>query len=53
MEYAKHLYALAAQLYGLAETCENDAVYDELIVAANVLSQAAETIDLHTKAFVA
>lgn len=53
MGYAKHLSTLAAQLNAMAESCEDDAVYDELIIAADALEQAAEAIDLHTKVFAA
>lgn len=51
MDHAKYLFALAEQLNARAEACEDDAIYDELIIVANICRQAAEAIDLHTKEF--
>jgi hypothetical protein len=53
MEYAQHLFRIAAELRELAETADDDVVYDELIVAANVCQEAATAIELHAKAFAA
>lgn len=53
MDHAKRLFALATELNGLAESTEDDVIYDELIVAANVCAEAAAAIELHAKDLVA
>jgi hypothetical protein len=53
MDYAKRLLALAAELKALAENTEDDVIYDELIIAANVCAEAATAIELHAKDFAA
>ena len=47
MDYAKYLAAKALEFLNLAEAAEDDAVYDELIVVANVCRDAATAIELH------
>jgi hypothetical protein len=47
MDYVKYLAAKAIEFRNLAEAAEDDAVYDELIVVANVCSDAAAAIELH------
>ena len=51
MDHAKHLSAVAAELKALAEATDDDVIYDELIIAANVCAEAAAAIELHAKAF--
>jgi hypothetical protein len=53
MDHAKRLLAMAAELKGLAESTEDDVVYDELIIAANVCTEAAAAIELHARDFAA
>lgn len=53
MDHAKRLLAIAAELKALAESTEDDAVYDELIIVANVCSEAAAAIEVHVRDFVA
>ena len=53
MDYAKRLLAMATELQGLAESTEDDVVYDELIIVANVCAEAAAAIELHAKDFAA
>ncbi len=53
MDHARHLSALAAELKARAEASEDDVIYDELIVVANVCAEAAAAIELHAKAFAA
>ncbi|HEX7969227.1 MAG TPA: hypothetical protein VF502_13485 [Stellaceae bacterium] len=51
MDYAKHLSDVAAELKALAEATDDDVIYDELIIAANVCAEAAAAIELHANAF--
>jgi len=53
MDHAKRLLAMAAELKALAESTEDDVVYDELIIVANVCTEAAAAIELHAKDFAA
>ena len=53
MDHAKRLLAMAAELKSLAESTEDDVVYDELIIVANVCAEAAAAIELHAKDFAA
>ncbi len=49
MDHAKRLCAVAAELTALAEASEDDVIYGELIIAANVCAEAAAAIELHAK----
>jgi hypothetical protein len=53
MDHAERLLAMAAELKGLAESTEDDVIYDELIIVANVCAEAATAIELHAKDFAA
>lgn len=53
MDHAKRLLAMAAELRALAESTEDDVIYDELIIVANVCTEAAAAIELHAKDFAA
>ncbi len=53
MDQAKHLSAVAAELRALAEATQDDVIYDELIIAANVCAEAAAAIELHAKSLAA
>jgi hypothetical protein len=52
-DHAERLLAMAAELKGLAESTEDDVIYDELIIVANVCAEAATAIELHAKDFAA
>ena len=53
MDYAKRLLALAAELKALAEGTDDDVIYDELVIVANVCAEASAAIELHAKDFAA
>lgn len=53
MDHAKRLRAMAAELKGLAESTQDDVIYDELIIVANVCAEAAASIELHAEDFAA
>jgi hypothetical protein len=53
MDHAKRLLAMAAELKALAESTEDDVIYDELIIVANVCAEAAAAIERHAKDFAA
>ena len=53
MDHAKRLLAMAAELKGRAESTEDDVIYDELVIVANVCAEAAAAIELHARDLVA